>query len=377
VSSTYEDLKAERQAAVEAILTAGHIPAGMELFTAGDESQMNVIKRWIDESDVYLLILGGRYGSIEPTSQKSYIHLEFEYAVEQGKALFSVVTTEECLDRKAKDIGLSVVERHNPQKLAEFRAMVRERMVRFWDDPRDIKIAILETLHEYSSRDDLKGWIPGNESVNAGALAEEMMRLNKENAELREQLIRAQQSGQNAPPMPDLSADLRIVQATGEWFQYRQAPQESEVSFNVSLLSGLEEPAAERKPRQGFWLQLLLNNSGMLATDLSVLVQGDSPIIDREDINVWNEGQPTVQMPHQLRKASGWHDAKYYEDSQRWSFSGSVYSFKPGQRYEFSIPVSSGIHSAPLADATIEVEVFPETGKHIKKKYRVADLLST
>jgi hypothetical protein len=75
VSSTFTDLKLERQAAVEAILTAGHIPAGMELFTAGDESQMNVIKRWIDESDVYLLILGGRYGSVEPTSQKSYIHL--------------------------------------------------------------------------------------------------------------------------------------------------------------------------------------------------------------------------------------------------------------------------------------------------------------
>jgi uncharacterized protein DUF4062 len=48
ISSTFTDLKQERQAAVEAILTAGHIPAGMELFTAGDESQMNVIKHWID-----------------------------------------------------------------------------------------------------------------------------------------------------------------------------------------------------------------------------------------------------------------------------------------------------------------------------------------
>lgn len=64
VSSTYTDLKEERQAAVEAILSAGHIPAGMELFSAGDESQMTVIKRWIDESDIYLLILGGRYGKL-------------------------------------------------------------------------------------------------------------------------------------------------------------------------------------------------------------------------------------------------------------------------------------------------------------------------
>ena len=65
ISSTYSDLKEERQAAVEAILKAAHIPAGMELFTAGNKSQMATIERWIDESDVFMLILGGRYGSIE------------------------------------------------------------------------------------------------------------------------------------------------------------------------------------------------------------------------------------------------------------------------------------------------------------------------
>src|SRR5437588_2999922 len=85
VSSTFTDLREERQAAVEAILTAGHIPAGMELFAAGDETQLQVIHRWIDESDVFLLILGGRYGSIDPSSGKSYIQLEYEHAVSLGK----------------------------------------------------------------------------------------------------------------------------------------------------------------------------------------------------------------------------------------------------------------------------------------------------
>ena len=71
----------ERQAAVEAILQAGHIPAGMELFTSSNQSQWDIIKRWIDESDIYMLILGGRYGSIETKSGKSYTHLEYEYAL--------------------------------------------------------------------------------------------------------------------------------------------------------------------------------------------------------------------------------------------------------------------------------------------------------
>src|SRR5687768_9870191 len=91
VSSTYEDLKEERQAAVEAILKAGHIPAGMELFAAGDDSQLAIIRKWIDQSDVFMLILGGRYGTLEEKQQKSYIELEYDHAVREGKRLFAVI----------------------------------------------------------------------------------------------------------------------------------------------------------------------------------------------------------------------------------------------------------------------------------------------
>ncbi|MEA2204521.1 MAG: hypothetical protein QOE77_1297 [Blastocatellia bacterium] len=188
VSSTYTDLHEERQAAVEAILMAGHIPAGMELFAAGDQSQMSVIKRWINESDVYLLILGGRYGSIEPESGKSYIHLEYEYAVAKDKPFFAVVIEEDHLEEKVKRVGSSVLEKENPQKLREFRTQVLSKIVRPWRDPRDIKLAIMETMSEFSRRDDLIGWIPGSEEVNTGAVAEEIARLGKENAELRFQV---------------------------------------------------------------------------------------------------------------------------------------------------------------------------------------------
>jgi len=55
ISSTFQDLITDRQAGVSATLKAGHIPAGMELFTSGDKSQLDTIRNWIDESDVYLL----------------------------------------------------------------------------------------------------------------------------------------------------------------------------------------------------------------------------------------------------------------------------------------------------------------------------------
>ena len=97
ISSTYEDMKDERQKAVEAILAAGHIPAGMELFASENAEQWTVIQRWIRESDVFLILLGGRYGSIEPKSQKSYTHREFEYAVEKKKPIVSIVISVKLL----------------------------------------------------------------------------------------------------------------------------------------------------------------------------------------------------------------------------------------------------------------------------------------
>ena len=188
VSSTYSDLRDERQAAVEAILTAGHIPAGMELFAAGDQSQMEVIKRWIDESDVFLLILGGRYGSIDPSSNKSYIQLEYEYALEKEKPFFAVVIDENYLKERVKVRGIDVYEITYQQQLKDFRKTVLTKLVRFWCDRKDIELAVLRTLSDFARRDDLVGWVPGNEAVNTGALAEEIARLAKENASLREQI---------------------------------------------------------------------------------------------------------------------------------------------------------------------------------------------
>ncbi len=187
VSSTYSDLRDERQAAVEAILVAGHIPAGMELFTSGDESQMEAIKQWIDESDVYLLILGGRYGSVEPSSRKSYTRLEYEYAMQIGKPMFSCVVTEKALEDRVKKMGSSALETGDPAGLRDFRSVVLSRLVRFWDDPKDIKITVGETLAQFARRDDLMGWVrPEDSGVDVNSLADEIARLSKENARLRE-----------------------------------------------------------------------------------------------------------------------------------------------------------------------------------------------
>lgn len=159
VSSTYTDLIEERQAAVEAILDAGHIPAGMELFKAGNESQLKTIYRWIDESDVYMLILGGRYGSIEKESGKSYTQLEYEYALSKNIPIFAVVLSQSFLTDKINSLGLTnILEQIAPDKYQSFKSLVMSKIIREVDECKDIKIAIFSTLNEFMNEYDLIGW---------------------------------------------------------------------------------------------------------------------------------------------------------------------------------------------------------------------------
>lgn len=180
ISSTYKDLITERQAAVEAILSARHIPAGMELFNSSDESQLEVIKRWIDSSDIYVLILGGRYGSIEVKTGKSYIELEYEYALEKKKPFFSIVIDEDALIEKISKQGNEVTEKENKNKYNDFREKVTSRMCRFYYDSKDIKIAIHETLNDFNERYKLGGWVSSRDIPDISEYVEEIENLKNQ-----------------------------------------------------------------------------------------------------------------------------------------------------------------------------------------------------
>jgi hypothetical protein len=194
VSSTYTDLVDDRSAAIEAILAAHHIPAAMEQFSPGDETAWGKIRRWIDESDCFMLILGGRYGSLEPNSGKSYVQLEYEYALDNKKPYFSLLITEAAFKKRVKSRGLDVDERENQEKYKQFKDQLNVQHCGFWDDWKDIRSHILQKiLTDWSQRDDLIGWVRGDEAVNP-EVTNELARLSRENSELRATLAARQES---------------------------------------------------------------------------------------------------------------------------------------------------------------------------------------
>jgi len=192
VSSTFSDLRDERQAAVAGVLLAGHIPAGMELFTAGDEAQLAVIKRWIYDSDIYMLILGARYGSIEPQSGLSYTELEYDYATELKKPSFAVVMDGALYRERVAACPDAGGEQHE-----RFRAKVLSRISSPFASVDQMKLGIVTALRDLSDRSGLVGWVRSTDLASVEPLIREISSLQAERDKLHAQLV--------ARPQPDLA----------------------------------------------------------------------------------------------------------------------------------------------------------------------------
>ena len=184
VSSTYADLKEERQRVIQTLMEMDCIPSGMELFPALDEEQWEFIKRVIDDCDYYLLIIGGRYGST--TSEGiSYTEKEYDYAIEKGLKVIALVHEKPNeLSVEKSDINPELRERLN-----SFREKVKtNRLVKFWnlanELPGLVALSLSKTIKTYPAI----GWIRANQT-SSNELLTEMNELRKRNSELEKELI--------------------------------------------------------------------------------------------------------------------------------------------------------------------------------------------
>lgn len=198
VSSTFVDLKDERQAVSRSILDMGHIPAGMEMFPATDIGQMEYIRKVIDQCDYYVLIIGARYGSADAAGV-SYTEQEYRYAVETGKVVLAF------LHRNIDLIPLGKSDKDDAkrQKLEEFRNTVSEgRLVQHWDGVDDLSAKAIISLTRSFSESPRIGWVRADTVASADTMAE-TIKYRNENDQLKAQIANFQQ--QLAPRFDDVA----------------------------------------------------------------------------------------------------------------------------------------------------------------------------
>ncbi|MBO4996995.1 MAG: DUF4062 domain-containing protein [Lachnospira sp.] len=159
VSSTYEDLIEERKEVIQALLESNCIPTGMELFTASNKAQWEIIKHVIDDCDYYLLILAGRYGSLginDEGRKLGYIEMEFDYALLTGKPIIAFINndTQNIPEKKSESSELG------KELLKNFQNKVEDgRTVKFWTNKDNLKSAVLSSIRTLIEQSPSGGWI--------------------------------------------------------------------------------------------------------------------------------------------------------------------------------------------------------------------------
>lgn len=189
VSSTYKDLVDERQCVVQSILELHHIPAGMELFNGG-KSQWETITKWINSSDIYLLILGGRYGTLDPEKGLSYTELEYRYAMERKIPAFTIVLEDEYIERKRREYvdkklrEEDIVEKENIDKYIEFKKLVlNNTVVKYVKNIDSITGKVAIEISDKEKNNNLIGWSRGSQENTKLLERIEKLREEKEHLE--------------------------------------------------------------------------------------------------------------------------------------------------------------------------------------------------
>src|ERR1700730_18291998 len=167
VSSTFRDLRAERAEVQKALLKLNCLPVGMELFPAADDDTWDFIKEQINDTDYYVVLVAGRYGSLAP-DDVSFTEKEYDYAREREIPSIGFVHA----DRKAIPSGKT---ENNPQlvaKLDAFVSKIKKRPVRTFTNSHQLASEVTTSFVDLKRKKRRTGFVRTDEVVEYKKYAE-------------------------------------------------------------------------------------------------------------------------------------------------------------------------------------------------------------
>ncbi len=169
ISSTYKDLVEERAAVSQTLLDYGCIPAGMEQFPSSNMRQMEYIEKMLNYCDYYILILAGRYGSLD-SDGIGFTEKEYDYAISQNIPVMSFVIQDESKLQKEK--CEDTVDKCD--LLKKFKDKVcKNKLVKFYTNPDNLCTNVVLSLKKCIDDFPARGWIRGPENDSDATAAEQ------------------------------------------------------------------------------------------------------------------------------------------------------------------------------------------------------------
>ena len=148
VSSTYEDMITYREAVREALTNIEQLPVGMEQFVSSSDKSLDVCLSEVRRCQLFISIIGMRYGNVDDETGKSYSELEYEESVRNNIPVLAFVINEnECpVLPKFVDTGIKA------DKLQKFKKHLDENhMVSRFSSDLDLKQLAIRAINSFLS----------------------------------------------------------------------------------------------------------------------------------------------------------------------------------------------------------------------------------
>jgi len=214
VSSTFEDLKEERQHVMGVLVERRCLPTGMEHFSASSRPPSERIERDIRSCDYYLLILAGRYGSMVPGEAIGYTEREYDYARSIGKPVLAFfhadIMTLPAFKHENTDAG-----RELPNKFGK-KVETSGLTLKKWTNPTDLGSAVKSAIHDEILSNPRAGWVRSEYKSTAPAAAmvqktDPLMQMDREDRRYAEKLLESIWGGTDQRlEKTDIPAILRL-----------------------------------------------------------------------------------------------------------------------------------------------------------------------
>jgi len=147
VCGTYSDLVVEREAVLDAIRKLQLLPNSMELFGARPDRPLESSLKEVERSDVVIVVVGYRYGTLIPERGTSISEAEYEDGYKLGKPCL-VYLRDENVPILPSNMESSPIKM---ERLERFRATLLERhnVARF-RDPADLAVRVAADLGRFA-----------------------------------------------------------------------------------------------------------------------------------------------------------------------------------------------------------------------------------
>jgi hypothetical protein len=163
ISSTYEDLQDVRIDIMHTILDTNNIPVGMENFSASNDRGWGIITQTIDNSDFCVLIVAGKYGTVDEKTGKSWTEKEYDYAKKKKVPVLAFIR-----DNDKIPPTLFESDAHTKNKLNNFIEKIKtDRHIKSWKESIDLQSSVVLALNSEIKRlePQVLGWYRGNNTV--------------------------------------------------------------------------------------------------------------------------------------------------------------------------------------------------------------------